>query len=318
MKNKFFKLVIVGLGNIGSRYLEGTLKSNINLEIYCVDKKNIIKKKKASNKYKNLSKNIFFMNDFESLPNKIDILIIATTSNIRFNIATKLIELKQISNLILEKVVFQRKSHFHNFFNIISKKKIPAFISLPRRYYPIYRHISEMNLKSLHINIDANQLGLGCNLIHFIDLFTFLTANKDIEFINFLDEKIIEAKRKNFIEFTGNIKIFSKNSSFIIKDNANLDLPKKLLIKIKFNNKIVIIDEIKKIVKINNVRSKRFESFPLMSDLWQNLPSDILIKNYCELPKFQTNYKVHIEMINFFNNHLSKILNKRVYVCKIS
>ena len=151
MKNKFFKLVIIGLGNIGSRYLEGTLKSNINLEIYCVDKKNIIKKKKASDKYKNLSKNIFFMNDFESLPNKIDILIIATTSNIRFNIATKLIELKQISNLILEKVVFQRKSHFDNFFNIISKKKIPAFISLPRRYYPIYRYISEMNLKSLHI-----------------------------------------------------------------------------------------------------------------------------------------------------------------------
>lgn len=317
MKNKFFKLVIIGLGNIGSRYLEGSIKSNINLKIYCIDKKKIIKKKKA-NKYISSNKNIIFMEDFECLPNNIDILIIATTSNVRFNIAKKLIELKKISNLILEKVVFQRKSHFYNFFNIINKEKISTFISLPRRYYPIYKHISKMNLKSLHIKIDANQLGLGCNLIHFIDLFTFLTANKDLEFINSLDKRIINAKRKNFIEFTGNVKILSKNSTLLIKDISNLDLPKKLLITIKYNKKIVIIDEIKKTVKINNVRSKKFESFPLMSELWQNLPYDILIKDNCKLPKYETNYKLHLAMINFFNTHLSNILNKKVYVCKIS
>lgn len=318
MKNKIFTLVIIGLGNIGLRYLEGAIKSDVALKVFCYDKKNTIKKLKLSNKYSDYKDVIFFEDDIKNLPKYINILIIATTSNIRFNLSMKLILLKKISNLVLEKVVFQRVSHFHDFYKIINKKKINTYISMPRRYYPVYKFIKKQNLEKFHIKIDSNQLGLGCNLIHFIDLFIFLSACHDFKLINNLDKKIINAKRKNFIEFLGEIEIKNNNYLLNIKDYQNLDSPKKLLIKIKFKNKIVVIDEIRKTVKINGVRIKELEKFPYMSELWQSLPSEILVNKRCELSFYNDDYKHHIKMINFYNNHISDILQKKVYISKIT
>ena len=161
-------------------------------------------------------------------------------------------------------------------------------------------------------------MGLGCNLIHFIDLFIFLSGCHDFKFINNLDKKIIDAKRKNFIEFLGEIEIKNNNYLLNIKDYQNSDSPKKLLIKLKFKNKIVVIDEIRKTVKINGVRIKKLEKFPYMSELWQSLPSEILFNKRCELSLYNDDYKHHIKMINFYNNHISDILQKKVYISKIT
>ena len=51
---------------------------------------------------------------------------------------------------------------------------------------------------------------MACNTIHFLDLFSFLTREKDFEVnIEKLDSVLLNSKRKDCYEISGNITIIS-------------------------------------------------------------------------------------------------------------
>jgi hypothetical protein len=141
------------------------------------------------------SHNLFFSNSIDNSINEYDIAIIATNANVREQIIKKLLEEVRISNMILEKVLFQNIDAYSAIEDLLSQKNANTWVNHPRRMFPIYQKIkqqlSENNQEKIYVAITGYDWGLGCNGLHFIDLVCFLknTAVESIQ-TDLLDQKI--------------------------------------------------------------------------------------------------------------------------------
>lgn len=111
MKNN---ILLIGLGNIGSRYLESLCKLPKNFIVYVYDKntKKLIKSKK------NL--NVILVSNLKSINNlSFEVCIIATTASSRKILIEKIYNLACIKNWIIEKTcrtIFKKfKSYQSNY-----------------------------------------------------------------------------------------------------------------------------------------------------------------------------------------------------------
>ena len=88
-----------------------------------------------------------------------------------------------------------------------------------RRYFGSYQKIKNQFEENslINLNINAGNMGLGSNAIHFLDLFSWITNNESFTLNgDFLDSKIQENKRGNeYKEFSGTIIGKSSNNSII-------------------------------------------------------------------------------------------------------
>lgn len=297
-------ILIVGLGSIGKRHLEGILKFKVNIFLYDIN----IKKIKLNN-------NAYLVSDLYSLSKKIHkfkLVIVSTTSTQRYFISKKIIKLFQIENLILEKPVFTSKYQLNSFNLILKKNNVNAFINCPRRNYSMYIYIKSMLKKNLQkvITIDINEKGfkLLSNCLHFLDLFLYFSDNKcQIENIKFNVKKIIKTKRKNYFDMEGNIEFKFKNtlSSILISDDKKI----KDHFVISIGNKNYFINEKNNFISDGN-KIKRFKDNYLQSNLTQTYIQNLVSKKSINLPTYQSLLEINLKLISKIkNNEYLKILN---------
>ena len=105
-----YKILIVGAGQLGSRYLQGLALSNLSLNIFVYDI-NEISLDTAKNRWEEVnnsnSKKVNFITTYDTVPLEIDLAIISTTANVREAIITTLSDKFHIRNWVLEKVLTQ-------------------------------------------------------------------------------------------------------------------------------------------------------------------------------------------------------------------
>jgi hypothetical protein len=218
------KILIIGAGQIGTRYLEGIMKSNMSLEVIIVDikeeslencQREISKiKKTQGNKKLSFYKNI---NSIYENIKKIDIAIISTTAQERAKIVKKLSANLEVDYWILEKVLAQ---------NSIELKKIAAYtknaknawVNTPRRSFEFYQlikaKINKLTGLPINMKLTGEEWGLACNSIHFVDLFCWMNTSplENIKTEN-LEKIWTPAKRVQNFEIFGSIEIYLKNGS---------------------------------------------------------------------------------------------------------
>lgn len=248
----FFNVIIVGVGNIGFRHLQGLLGTKLPIKIHIVeinvDNVNKIKK------YTNNSPNIFYYNDINDIQNNyIDMCVIATCSNIRLDIIKQIInndKIKYISNIVLEKVVFQNMTQFDIFDNLIKKyQNCDVFVSSNWTSIFSINDFDKFNHPKIHIS--GSNWGLLCNSVHAI---VYLLQNFYKDFSLSLDKKytIFDAKRNGFKEMYGklsnnDITIESNNK----KDNFSINICDK-------QNTIIIEKKDEIIISSHYINNKLF------------------------------------------------------------
>ena len=84
------KLLIIGLGRLGTRYLEGLKKYDDHINIYGLDS-SVVSLKRAEKRWQDVfgraSKHkIHLIQNFSELPKKIDLAIVATTADVRLQV----------------------------------------------------------------------------------------------------------------------------------------------------------------------------------------------------------------------------------------
>ena len=96
-----YRILIIGSGNIGLRYVQAIEKINLRIDLYIWDKdeSNILKVKKL---LKNKRKFNFFSYSEKLSPKKFDLLIISTTSDARVNMLNKYLIKINVKKIILE------------------------------------------------------------------------------------------------------------------------------------------------------------------------------------------------------------------------
>ena len=314
------KVAVIGIGNLGLRHLESLINSKMNLEIFGLDPsvKAIQKAKDYTSEinYDEKLISIKFIFSIEELPKNIDLVIVSTNSNIRLKVVNNLLLNSKIKYLVLEKVLFQKLKDYEDCNTLLENNNVITYVNCPMRSYKIYNKIKSLIDKSSKIEmfVSGGDWALGCNSIHYIDLFSFLNNSSINTCDLYLDKEIISSKRDGFIEFTGKLKITHDESSLLLTSIKDKSTEK--VIKIYSKDNLFILNENSGIFE-HYIGNKKIynDSFniPYQSEITKVFASDLFNTGKCQLPTYKESMELHIiiikELINFVKSNVDSKLD---------
>ena len=302
-----YKILLVGAGQIGSRYLEGLAKLNIDFELIVIepniDSLNTAKSRWTSACIEGRDYDIKWLNRIQSQKYEMDLAIISTSSADRCNIVKNVSETFSPKFWIMEKLLAQSKKEI----DLIIKatdKSLGAWVNITRRLDTWHKRIaSEFNFKGPIKVIKTGGLwGMACNSIHLIDLVCWWTGEKILSIdTDKLDKHWIKSKREGYFEITGEMRAkFSNGSSLILRSNKNFD---NEFIKVYLrNNKEILINENEGFLISPNGK-KSNGSLQLQSEVTAPLIKKLILENNCELPTLNISAQQHSVFINSMLKH---------------
>lgn len=323
-----YKIVIIGAGQLGSRHLQGIAQSNFDISIEVVEPFES-SRTTAEERYYQIEnrdhvKDIAFYDSIAKLSENIDLCIIATGADVRAKVIKELLPSKNVTNLILEKVLFQTINDYTDIEQILTNTNTKCWVNHPRRMYPTYKNLKEelKDANQISYSFQGGDWGLGCNALHFIDHLSYLSGENALEVNNeFLDTKIYNSKRNNFIEFNGLLVGKLNTHTFSLYSNRQM-LPSTFTI--SSDVLVVKIEEAKGNMQIarkkNNWEWEIIEEkiIYFQSELSQVLIEDILIKGQCFLPTYEEAKQLHVPFIKCLLNHMGKVTGEKHTLCPIT
>jgi hypothetical protein len=291
-----YKVLIVGFGSIGFRYFQAINRINLSIKLFIFDKNKQVKKKISDKNNK-----INFTNNFNQLPNKVDLVILSTTANGRVNLVNKLINKTNFKYAIIEKPLTQSKNELDKLNKIVDNKIV--WVNTDRRGLKLYRDIKK-NLdtkKKIIMRVKGNSWGICCNSLHFVDLFNYLCNHKITNIYEKKKLKWISSKRKNFYDLDdGILKIEYNNHDLYLESFYNKKNNINLSITIQNNYKKFYITEKKNLLYLkHNSKTKCYKNL-LLSIKMTNIIYKILEKGKSYLPRIDKSSRLYKPLIIFF------------------
>ncbi|SCY45012.1 Predicted dehydrogenase [Pseudobutyrivibrio sp. AR14] len=306
-----YKIVVIGIGNLGKRHVQSLLKSEFDMEIYCTDPVDSnFNEIKAMESECMGTKKVFYTNSIDELPKEIDFAIIATSSFVRRNVFEELVEHRVVRNLIFEKVLFPKISDYKDVYKLLNEKKINAWVNCARREWESWQEVKkEIDGEDIvSLDISGTEWGLACNGIHMLDLARYFDATINVEYVSF--DSIINSKRKGYKELYGKI-IGSGTRCKHLAISCYCGKKIDCIFKIQTDKRIIIVNEkmgIKQIISIenNDVVTKEFK-VEYQSCLTQKSVKNIFDEGITGLPTYVESMDEHIQllepMIDFFEKN---------------
>ena len=318
------KIILVGCGNIGSRHLQGLVKLPYPLDIVIIDpNQNSQKLAKSRLDEINFEKSHISFTWTESISDldSSDLVILATPSPKRVELIKQLLESGN-KRFLVEKMVCQSEDEYDKLLSMAKTYNSLLWVNAPRRTFESYQELRKkiQGSKLSHIVVNAGNMGLGSNAIHFIDLFSWFTNDNQIILDgDYLFEKIFPNQRgEEFMEFAGTILGHNKNGSMILLNFLPVN-NHPLTVSFFGKDLTLIVDETnKKIYDLKNLKSELFFHTEFQSTLTTQIVDDILTKDDCKLPSLEDSFIAHKELFRIFNKHIQKLTNERRLLCPIT
>ena len=300
------RIAVIGVGQLGSRHLQGIKKSKNELEIWAVDS-NRASLDMAKDRFGQIlsinNKLVHYVESLDVLPESLEIVIIATSSKPRAGIITQLLASHHIENLILEKFLFNRLGDYDLIGNLLHEKQVSTYVNTPRRLYVGYERIKKYLRPNVPISLlyQGSNWGLCCNSIHFIDLSQYLTGSGNfIIDTSGLLPHILSSKRSGYIELEGTIVVKSDRGD-VLKLICEESVPP--FMELRQESNCITIDE------MSNTYLMDGQQYDLglkyQSDLTGSVIDELLLKGFCGLPTYESSSMLHklflSEILSFVN-----------------
>lgn len=322
------KIALIGAGQLGSRHLQGLAKSDLEISIEVVEPFEG-SRKTAKERFEEVPSNekiikIDFLENISQLSNDLDIVIVATNSDVRFKVVKELLENKTVQNLVLEKVLFQKIVEYKQVKELLFNTNTKCWVNHPRRMFPFYKDLKEKLSVSKNINfsVSGGAWGLGCNGLHFLDCFSYLSNTQNMELNSaLLDKTLYETKRKGFNEVNGMLVGKLDTNSFSINCFANNPSPVQFNITSDEIN--ISIDEAKGWYRVAykndnwNPVVKEEKIVYFQSELTNILLNDIF-DNKCTLPSYDEAMKLHVSYLSSLIDHINSFSQTKYDFCPIT
>ncbi|WP_286239896.1 Gfo/Idh/MocA family oxidoreductase [Neptuniibacter halophilus] len=300
-------ILIVGVGQLGSRHLQALSKLDNRHNIYIVDTcKQAIKvaigrySEVAGEKSANLHVSET-MKDLEGI--KVEVAIIATSAAVRLEVIKILIKYVDVKNLVLEKVLFQSTEQLYEAQQLIKTKGIKSWVNCPRRMYSLYKGLHDELSGCRSIEVTGVNWGLACNIIHFIDLWHYFTCFNDYS-LGFYDLKIIDSKRGGYKELIGSGRASSDCSVYELYFDCKQDDNLSPSVSIKFimdDRELIINETLGEMIWVDKKgveNTKQEFNLPYQSNLTDLLVKSIYDGGTCELISFEDSVVLHAEYLD--------------------
>ena len=309
------KCLLIGAGQLGSRHLQGLIKNLQQLEIYVLDPSESSLKiaLERENEITHTHK-VVYSQSWENLPNYFELVIIATNANVRELVISKLLDKHKVDFLILEKVLFQELAAYQRVHYLLAQHNVVTYVNHPRRMFESYKTIkTNLDLYNPAVySVVGGNWGLGCNAIHFLDLFVYLSGKKLVDLnVQSVDNEILESFRTGFVEFTGTITgHLSDSSSFSITSLQGESSSTTVTIFNSSQRFIIQEGGTPQIFKLEKKNSFTCEMEPFkvqyQSELSTNIAIELLENGFCSLPTYNESRHTHelflSEMLKKYNS----------------
>jgi hypothetical protein len=293
MKRK--RILIVGTGQLGSRYLQGLGRYNQPLDIWINDPSPTairVALERWSEVFEGASNHrVEVMTGEKHTPLEFDIVIISTNADIRPKVVRDINKTFRVQNWILEKVLAQSVNDVDAIVETIGE--CPAWVNTPMHLWSLYSNLRLALTpgKPIHAVIE-NFEGLACNSIHFIDYIARTVGSKvsKIE-SSWPDCTWVEAKRRGYMELNGRIDVnFSDGSSLVLIGNR--DAPYHYITRISCGDETWEVNGEKEVALSNTARriSGRLE---FQSQITAGIVESIFKTGTCKLPTLEESASQH-------------------------
>ncbi|MEA3643206.1 MAG: NAD(P)-dependent oxidoreductase [Lamprobacter sp.] len=204
-------ILMIGAGQLGSRYLQGlatvvnplsitVVEPSVNAQAITLARWEDVGGAKSGHE---LAWTLTLPNHLDS----VDIAIIATAARDRGVLVKKISRQVKVRYWLLEKVLVQKPNDLEVLSHAVSASS-GCWVNTPRRLMPWYQRLKAEFEKHTPISViqDGELWGLACNSIHFIDLIAWWTGESlaKIE-TERLDPTWFESKRPGYYEITGEL-----------------------------------------------------------------------------------------------------------------
>ncbi|MDY0328458.1 MAG: Gfo/Idh/MocA family oxidoreductase [Arcobacteraceae bacterium] len=323
------RIALVGAGQLGSRHLQGLAKCNINISIEVVEpfesSRNTAKQRFEEIPKNDNIKQIDFYEKISQLSDELDLVIVATNADVRYKVIDELLKNKNIKNLVLEKVLFQKINEYHDTLKLLEETKTKCWVNHPRRMFPFYQNLKQelSNATKIHFSVSGSLWGLGCNGLHLFDCIEYLSdsAITSID-TKYIDNKLYDTKRTGFKEINGLIIGYTENNNLFTLNCFEGDLP-AFQFNITSNDINITIDELagwyRVAYKNNNFKyePKEEKIVYFQSELTNVLLEDILCDK-CVLPTYETAMALHIKYLDSVIEKINSFSEIKYDFCPIT
>jgi predicted dehydrogenase len=290
-------VLIIGFGNIGSRHVESLLQNgSVSVDVFELHEAS---KERYVGRLDYLDfKQLHFINAIESCE-KYDAVVIATCADTHYELIKEVVR-KGARTILVEKIVFQSLSHFEEMIRLKNEYNLSIAVNHIYRYSEFYIALKKMYHQSGTpgkgvMCIEGVNLDIGCNSIHYIDLFQYLFSCTDLEpRSSSLHVSDLPHKRGNqFHEYFGSYEIQSADGlAYCNISSVSSETDPALLLKIEYNDLVISIDEQTGSVNHNFVGELPAFDGPRVSALTYRICTDLL-NNVCLLPGLEESYQAH-------------------------
>ncbi len=248
---------------------------------------------------------------------KVDLAIVATSSNVRSSVTRQLIRKNKIKYLVLEKLLFDKKKDYSSIEKLLDNCVTKSWVNCPRKMMPTYQKIEPyFRGKRISYAVTGSKFGLITSVIHFLDHVAYLTGSTEYEInTDSLEPKPIPSKRKGFLEFNGVLTANFKNGSDLSltcypEGNA------PVVVEIHSNNARYIGRESEGKAWLaranNNWQWEELEApIPPQSQLTTAMTESILKKGKCHLTAYKKSAELHLPLLESLKVFLNKNSKKK-------
>ena len=309
MKN----LLLIGSGQLGSRYLQSIIKENLNYRIIVVDKlsQSLNTAKKIWNEFggNKTSHKIQWSLILPKEINHYDLVIIATSSKDRASLIEDIASKVNVNYWVIEKILAQSTNEL-NEIKKATKNAMRVYVNTPKRQMNWYKKIkSKFPCKPYKIIKTGNLWGLACNSIHYIDLVAWWTEDNLIS-INCegLSSEWFKSKRDGYFEISGKLLAKYANGTELILESSKEEIDNILKIDFKQQGKCDINE--KKGTAIFSDGSVVSGKVDLQSEMGEQIISKILSEGKCGLPSLEDSIEQHSIFLDSLLDHWNKCNKK--------
>lgn len=210
MLNKQIEVLVVGFGMMGCRHVQALLNHKEKFSVHLFEPSletifiNCEKIGASASDFK-------YYQHLSDIPN-IDLAIVATSSAPRFEIVKTLLH-SGCKLFLLEKIVFQSGVQFLEIIELMEKSDAKAYCNFVNRYFDAYNEIKQELSKDscFEMLVYGNAFGLGCNAIHYIDIFQYLTCDNNLKIESSSVSRYCNENKRGdqYLEFIGTLKLYN-------------------------------------------------------------------------------------------------------------
>jgi len=273
------RICIIGVGNIGMRYVQGIRKKFPGAELLLVDN---------DARLQELAKlgmtNVNLANSLDQVNEPVDIFVVATSCEPRLAIYKQCLEFKP-RYIILEKYLFKSRAEFDE---CLALPRVPTFVN--QWMYGSGTFDCMFEREATSVELIGSGWGLACNAVHWMDVFQ---RNMDITRARVGSGTTITevhpSKRAGYEEILGEwiFEDADSEKSFKLIDRSDNSPADGLRIKVDGAKYFFDYTAIKK-------DEMTLSRFPYFSDLIGDIVGEIFDKGTCSLPLLEESIGQHL------------------------